>query len=91
MSEKSVRVRRRQPAAPEAAQTLRPAFGSEDVAIRAYHLFLARGCEHGHDWEDWLAAERELATLAAAVVPPRADGDITLRTMPERRRKKTAR
>jgi len=31
-----------------------------DVARRAYDLYLARGCEHGHDVEDWLQAEREL-------------------------------
>ena len=23
------------------------------IARRAYELFLARGCEHGHDREDW--------------------------------------
>jgi DUF2934 family protein len=31
-----------------------------DVARRAYDLYLARGCERGHDVEDWLQAEREL-------------------------------
>ena len=31
-----------------------------EVARRAYDLFLARGCEHGHDLDDWLRAEREL-------------------------------
>ena len=30
----------------------------EDIADRAYQLFLERGSEHGHDLEDWLAAER---------------------------------
>jgi hypothetical protein len=30
------------------------------VARRAFELFLARGGKHGHDVEDWLAAEREL-------------------------------
>ena len=30
------------------------------VARRAYELFETRGCEHGHDWEDWLRAESEL-------------------------------
>jgi Protein of unknown function (DUF2934) len=43
----------------------------DDVARRAYDLFLARGCEHGHDLDDWLQAERELrATLRAT--PQRA-------------------
>lgn len=32
----------------------------DEVARRAYDLFLARGCEHGRDLDDWLQAEREL-------------------------------
>ena len=31
-----------------------------DIARRAYARYLARGCEHGHDVDDWLQAEREL-------------------------------
>ena len=31
-----------------------------DVARRAYDLYLARGCAHGHDVDDWLQAERTL-------------------------------
>lgn len=34
------------------------------VASRAYDLYLARGCEHGYDVEDWLQAERELRNTA---------------------------
>jgi hypothetical protein len=34
--------------------------GVNDVAQRAYDHYVARGCEHGHDVSDWLAAEREL-------------------------------
>jgi hypothetical protein len=30
------------------------------IETRAYELFLARGCEDGHDLEDWLRAESEL-------------------------------
>ena len=33
----------------------------EDVERRAYELYEARGGEPGHDWDDWLQAERELA------------------------------
>jgi hypothetical protein len=33
----------------------------EEIAKRAYELFLARGAEHGHHEEDWLRAERELS------------------------------
>jgi hypothetical protein len=37
------------------------------IAQRAYDLFLARGCEHGHDVDDWLQAEGELrGTVSAA-------------------------
>ena len=28
--------------------------------MRAYELYLARGCADGGDFDDWLAAEREL-------------------------------
>ena len=31
-----------------------------DIARRAYELYLARGCEDGHDVDDWLQAERDL-------------------------------
>ena len=34
---------------------------SDAVASRAYERFLERGSEHGHDVDDWLEAERELA------------------------------
>jgi hypothetical protein len=32
------------------------------VAQRAYELYLARGAGDGRDFDDWLTAERELAT-----------------------------
>ena len=32
----------------------------EQIAARAYELYLQRGGEDGHDLEDWLIAEREL-------------------------------
>ncbi|MEQ1948379.1 MAG: Hsp20 family protein [Bryobacteraceae bacterium] len=32
----------------------------EDVRRRAFELFESRGCEPGHELEDWVAAEREL-------------------------------
>jgi hypothetical protein len=37
-----------------------------EIARRAYDLYLARGCEPGHDVEDWLQAERELNGPASA-------------------------
>lgn len=36
------------------------------IARRAFEIYEQRGGEHGHDWADWLQAEREvLATLDA--------------------------
>jgi hypothetical protein len=32
----------------------------EAIALRAYERFCNRGCEHGFDEQDWLAAEQEL-------------------------------
>lgn len=33
----------------------------EDIAVRAYFKAEARGFEPGHDLDDWLAAESEIA------------------------------
>jgi hypothetical protein len=41
---------------------------NSDVARRAYDLYLARGCEHGHDVDDWLQAERELRGAVSSPV-----------------------
>lgn len=38
----------------------------ESIAERAYYRFLARGGEHGHDLEDWLAAEQEANSRGSA-------------------------
>jgi hypothetical protein len=38
-----------------------PTITEAAIARRAYDLYLARGCEPGHDVEDWLQAERELS------------------------------
>jgi len=38
---------------------------SADIAARAYSLFLERGRAHGHDWEDWLQAEKELLSTGS--------------------------
>ena len=32
----------------------------EDIAHRAYELYVQRGCEPGNDVEDWVRAEHEL-------------------------------
>lgn len=31
---------------------------NQKIAQKAYELFLARGCAHGHDVEDWAKAEK---------------------------------
>jgi hypothetical protein len=33
----------------------------DEIAARAYQLYLERGCEDGHADEDWLMAEEELS------------------------------
>jgi hypothetical protein len=38
----------------------RALLGHDDIAARAYELFLQRGGEHGQDRDDWLLAERQL-------------------------------
>ena len=38
-----------------------------DVAGRAYDLYLARGREPGHDVDDWLQAEREFRSATSVV------------------------
>jgi hypothetical protein len=35
--------------------------GNQEIAARAYEIFLARGATRGNDVEDWLQADRELA------------------------------
>lgn len=49
--------------APDRAGDVRPGeYSSEQIAARAYELYLARGAADGQDFDDWIAAERELST-----------------------------
>jgi hypothetical protein len=65
--------------------TAKPEQGSlelteELVRIRAYRLYEERGCEHGHDLEDWLQAEAEIfgkKPAAAAEAEDAEDGSRT--------------
>jgi len=41
---------------------------SDQIAARAHERYLARGGAHGHDVEDWLAAEAELTRTPCDVV-----------------------
>lgn len=45
------------------------AVADDAIATRAYEKFVARGCTHGRDEEDWTAAKMEL--IAEALGPER--------------------
>ena len=38
----------------------------DEIALRAYELFMARGGAHGNDLDDWLVAESELMRARSA-------------------------
>jgi hypothetical protein len=42
---------------------------NDEIALRAYHIYLKRGSTPGDPMEDWLRAERELKELSKK--PPR--------------------
>jgi hypothetical protein len=46
--------------APEPVAPVPPVATEERIARLAYERFQSRGGEHGHDQDDWLAAEREV-------------------------------
>jgi hypothetical protein len=33
----------------------------EQISQRAYEIYVARGCEDGHDLSDWIEAERQVS------------------------------
>ena len=47
------------PTRAESQHTYYEVLGSR-IAERAYELYVQRGHEHGHDFEDWLEAERQI-------------------------------
>ncbi len=47
------------PTRAESQHTYYEILGSR-IAERAYELYVQRGHEHGHDFEDWLEAERQI-------------------------------
>ena len=49
-------------AGPQATNEVR----REEIELRAYFKYCERGCESGHDVDDWLAAEREILAEGAA-------------------------
>lgn len=42
----------------------------ERIQKKAYEKFVARGCKHGNDFEDWLKAEKEVLGEAKAPKSP---------------------
>jgi hypothetical protein len=48
-----------------------PAPTIDEIAQRAYEIFLARGGEPGHDLDDWLQAESGLLRESAVRRPTR--------------------
>lgn len=42
-------------------KTAKSAPTREEIALRAYEIYLERGGTPGHELEDWIRAERELA------------------------------
>jgi hypothetical protein len=45
---------------PSASRSMGSEPSEQDIRMRAYQRYLERGGDHGQDFEDWLAAEREL-------------------------------
>jgi hypothetical protein len=58
------------PATKEVAMIERKAPSKDNIAHRAYELYTQRGCEPGKDIEDWVRAEKELAS-EVVVGPPK--------------------
>ena len=53
---------------PKSNETASPT--AEAIAKRAYELYLQRGSVPGHELDDWLEAEAELSSEAAAAYRP---------------------
>jgi hypothetical protein len=49
----------------------------DEIARRAYHIYLERGSEPGHDLDDWLKAEAQVAGH-----PGKAGGDLEVKSAP---------
>jgi hypothetical protein len=51
---------------PRDADVITPPVDQNEVARRAFDLYCARGCEDGHDLDDWLLAEREVRNVLSS-------------------------
>jgi hypothetical protein len=72
----------------EALAVAKPDLGTL-TAERAYYMAERRGFAPGHELEDWLAAEREVAALLAEP-PPDEIAAAPLNEQPARRKKNGA-
>ena len=50
---------------PASEMKLNRAIGADEVAMRAYQIWMERGCPEGTSTEDWLTAETELRSMSA--------------------------
>jgi hypothetical protein len=57
---------------PESPQNQRPPTKEQEIAQRAYFVYLARGSGDGHALDDWLQAEQELREQNARQQNPAA-------------------
>ncbi len=55
----------------------------ERIARRAYENFVDRGAVHGHDFDDWIEAERELFIRPAADIRVEREDVFVELTLPE--------
>ena len=71
-------ARRRYLEVPGKAPQAAPDVTHEQIAQRAYEIYLARGSRPGDALGDWLAAERELTSGVPVFAPltKRADSDL---------------
>jgi hypothetical protein len=51
--------------APKKTRTSKARPTNEEIALRAYHIYLERGGMHGNPHEDWIRAEHELTSKPA--------------------------
>lgn len=55
------------PASPQSRTAKNPT--QEEIALRAYQIYLERGGAPGNEFEDWIQAERELLAENAKPAP----------------------
>lgn len=57
---------------PRKAPATKPGPSQDDIALRAYHIYLQRNGASGNPFEDWKQAEQELLAEAASKPKNRA-------------------